>query len=83
MGLNELIETCDNIIAGDAKFDEIKLTVGLLENILAHIKDFVDETNYSPVGYPVEYLNINNDEGNVAIIAFGNILEEMESYFCE
>lgn len=81
MGIDKLIEICDNIMVGDASFEEINLAAGLLANILTHVKDFVDDTNYSPVGYPVEYFNRNHDEGNVAIEAFSNILEEMESYF--
>lgn len=81
MGIDKLIEICDNMIDGSANIEETKSAAVLLENILIHIRDFVDETNYSPVGYPVEYFNRNVDEGNVAIETFGNILEEMESYF--
>lgn len=81
MGVDKLIEICDCITSGDASVDEINVAVELLESILTHIKEFVDETNYSPVNYPVEYFNRNPDEGNAAIEAFSNILEEMESYF--
>lgn len=81
MGLDKLIEMCDDITSGDASAEEINIAVELLENILVHIKDFVEETNYSPVGYPVEYFNRNRNESNAAIEAFSNILEEMENYF--
>jgi hypothetical protein len=81
MGLDKLIEMCDCITSGDASTDEINTAIELLESILTHIKDFVDETNYTPVGYPVEYFNRSHNDGNAAIEAFSSILEEMESYF--
>ena len=57
MGVDKLLEICDNMINGNATADEINCAANVLESILTHIKDFIDETNYSPVGYPVEYFN--------------------------
>ena len=81
MGVDKLLEICDNMINGNATADEINCAANVLESILTHIKDFVDETNYSPVGYPIEYFNRNADEGSAALETFCNILEEMDDYF--
>lgn len=81
MGIDKLIEICDNVASGDASFENVRCISEMLESILTHVKGFAEETNYSPVGYPIEYFNRNTDECNAAVEAFSNILEELESYF--
>ena len=83
MVLDNLIGMCDDVAAGEASFEEVKFAGELLGNILTHIQEFVCTTNYSHVGYPVEYFNRNSDDSNIAVEAFCNILEELEGYFCE
>lgn len=80
MTIFELIKTCDNTVMDAANSEDIREIANVLTGILTHVVDFVDQTDFSPTCYQLEYFCRNKNEQIKAIEAFSNILEEIEEY---
>jgi hypothetical protein len=82
MSIKELINICDVMVESNVNSESVEVAT-MLGNILEHIERFLYEVDYGTVIYPVEYLNRDEEARDLALEAFGEILEEMDDYICD
>lgn len=79
--IEDIIKVCDTA-ASTGEYDPGDLTYALelFADVLAPIKDFIEEIGTDWTDYPMEYFSRNKDARFAALEAFSAILESVEDY---